>query len=38
MFAENVYLTSEALASDQKPTPFFTSSAIFEENQPSTWN
>ena len=32
MFAEHAYLTREALASDQKPTPFFTSSAVFEEN------
>src|SRR5438128_7745616 len=38
MFAENAYLTSEALASDQKPTPFFTSLAVCEENLPSTWN
>src|SRR5260370_33009285 len=37
MFAENAYLTSEALASDQKPTPFFTSLTVCEENLPSTW-
>jgi hypothetical protein len=39
MFAENAYLTRRvALASAQKPTPFFTSSAVFEENLSSTWN